>query len=642
MTKKKIEEKYKSMDEISHILNRSGMYVGSTKYEEKDWFIYNSHTGKLEIKIVNYIPAMLKVVDEVISNSCDERRRPDNMGLTELLVNINKETGEIIIRDNGGIPIVKHKEAEVYIPEFIFGQLRTSSNYDDTEDRNVIGTNGIGVKIANIFSTNFEVMSADGKNEICIKWENNMRNIIYNKVTKCGKKTHYTQTRFKLDFSRFETDQSTFDNDFINIIHKRCIDAAAANPGLTVKFRCDGLNGATNTSDISEWKFKKLDEYIDLYSDVLNIADKIPFENDLCRAWIFPDSSVDVGFVNGAECSKGTHMRAIRNEINQAVVDYLSKKDKLKDLTTRSVDNKYSVFIDINVSNPTYDSQTKDTLTTPIDKFSKDEKIKWEVNDKFLNKICKSEIVELVRDWYKQKSEAEDQAKIRKLNREAKKLLRSDKFINCTSKKAKERELWVYEGDSAHTGFRMARNPQTQASYRMRGVPLNCINLSATQVMKNQVFNDIVNIIGLQWGQYNKLEDLKFGKFIITSDADYDGDKIASLLLVFVNHFPELFEQGFIYRVVTPIITATKGKDHRVYYTREDYEKEAKKLKGYVIKYLKGVGTQTNADTKEMMTNPKLIQFTKDDMTDMMLKKWFGKANASERKSMLKEDVEAE
>ena len=319
MTKRTIEQKYQTMDEISHILMRSGMYVGSTKYEEKDWFIYNNKTGKFEMKIVNYIPAMLKVVDEVISNSCDERRRSDNMGLTELYVKIDKDNGEIIVRDNGGIPIVKHKEAGIYIPEFIFGQLRTSSNYDDTEDRNVIGTNGIGVKIANIFSSEFEVKSADSKNEITVNWKNNMREIVSRNITKCNKKTHFTQTRFKLDFSRFDTDLKTFDNDFINIIHKRCIDAAAANPGLKVIFN--------NGNEDIEWKFKNLDEYVDLYSNILNISDKIPFENDLCTAWIFPDSSVDVGFVNGAECSKGTHMRALRNEINQTVGDYITKKD---------------------------------------------------------------------------------------------------------------------------------------------------------------------------------------------------------------------------------------------------------------------------------------------------------------------------
>ena len=125
---KKIEEKYQELSEIQHILNRPGMWVGSIKSEEKDAFIYNNKIGKFEMKVINYIPAMLKVVDEVISNSCDEFRRKDNMGLTELSVKINKSTGEIIVRDNGGIPIVKHKEAGVYVPEFIFGRLRTSSN----------------------------------------------------------------------------------------------------------------------------------------------------------------------------------------------------------------------------------------------------------------------------------------------------------------------------------------------------------------------------------------------------------------------------------------------------------------------------------------------------------------------------------
>lgn len=626
--KKSIEEKYKSMDEISHILMRSGMYVGSNKYEEKDWFIYNNKTGKFEMKIVNYIPAMLKVVDEVISNSADEFRRKDNMGLTELYVKIDKNIGEIIVRDNGGIPIVKHKEAGIYIPEFIFGQLRTSSNYDDSEDRNVIGTNGIGVKIANIFSINFEVKSADTKNEITVQWKNNMREIVSRNISKCGKKTHYTQTRFTLDFSRFETDLKTFDDDFINIIHKRCIDAAAANPGLKVIFNC-------GNEDI-EWKFKKLDEYIDLYSNLLNISDKIPFENDLCTAWIFPDSSVDVGFVNGAECSKGTHMRAIRNEINQTVVDYITKKDKIKDLTTRGVDNKYSVFININISNPAYDSQTKDTLTTPIEKFSKDEKIKWEVNEKFLNKIIKSEIVELVRDWYKQKSAAEDEKALRKINRESNKgLNRPDKYITCSSRKKSERQLWIFEGDSAKAGFRGGRNPDIQAGYVMRGVPPNCYGQTPLQIMKNEVFNDIVSILGLKWGKEFNIDDLNFGKIVISTDADVDGDKIASLLLLLFNNWPELFEKNIVCRSISPIIISRKGKDCQKFYTMDEFKEAEKKLKGYSHKYAKGLGGLSNQESKEMYQDPKFLFFKKDEAADSMFRKWFAKGDSETRKQML-------
>lgn len=629
MTKRTIEQKYQTMDEISHILMRSGMYVGSTKYEEKDWFIYNNKTGKFEMKIINYIPAMLKVVDEVISNSCDERRRSDNMGLTELYVKIDKDNEEIIVRDNGGIPIVKHKEAGIYIPEFIFGQLRTSSNYDDTEDRNVIGTNGIGVKIANIFSSEFEVKSADSKNEITVNWKNNMREIVSRNITKCDKKTHFTQTRFKLDFSRFDTDLKTFDNDFINIIHKRCIDAAAANPGLKVIFN--------NGNEDIEWKFKNLDEYVDLYSNILNISDKIPFENDLCTAWIFPDSSVDVGFVNGAECSKGTHMRALRNEINQTVVDYITKKDKIKDLTTRGVDNKYSIFININVSNPSYDSQTKECLTTPIEKFSKDEKVKWEVSDKFLNKILKSEIVALVRDWYKQKSAAEDEKALRKINRETNKgLKRPDKYITCSSRVKSSKQLFIFEGDSARSGFRGGRIPEFQAGYTMRGVPPNCHGMTPLQIMKNEVFNDIVTILGLKWGKEFNINDLNFGKIVISTDADTDGDKICALLLCFFNNWPELFEKNIVCRNISPIIISRKGKDCKKFYTMEEFKNEEKKLKGYSHKYVKGLGGLNNQESKEMYQNTKFLYFKKDEATDSMFRKWFSKGETDIRKDMLK------
>ena len=626
---KKIEEKYQELSEIQHVLHRSGMWIGSIKIEEKDSFIYNTKTGKFEMKIVNYIPGMLKIVDEVVSNSIDEFRRKDNMGLTELRVIINKDKGEIIVRDNGGIPIVKHKEAGVYVPEFIFGRLRTSSNYDDTEDRNVVGTNGVGASLANIFSTYFEIESADGKNEFHRSWSNNMEKLNNDlKVNKCNKKTHYTQTRFTLDFSRFDTELKTFDNDFINIIHKRCIDAAAANPGLKVIFNCGG-------EDI-EWKFKKLDEYIDLYSNLLNISDKIPFENDLCTAWIFPDSSVDVGFVNGAECSKGTHMRALRNEINQAVVDYIIKKDKIKDLTTRGVDNKYSVFININVSNPNYDSQTKDTLTTPIEKFSKDEKIKWEVNEKFLNKIIKSEIIELVRDWYKQKSAAEDEKALRKINRETSKgLNRPDKYITCSSRKKTERQLWIFEGDSAKSSFRSCRIPDIQAGYIMRGVPLNVYGCTPLQIMKNEVFNDLVTVIGLKWGKEFNLDDLNFGKIVISTDADVDGDKICALLLCFFNNWPELFEKNIICRSISPIIISRKGKDCQKFYTIDEFKNAEKKLKGYSHKYAKGLGGLNNQESKDMYQDPKFMYFKKDEAADSMFRKWFAKGDSETRKQML-------
>ena len=161
---KKIEEIYREMDELTHILERPGMWVGSVKEEQKQMFLYNTEAKVMEMKEVTYIPAMLKVIDEVISNSCDEYRRSTNMGLNKLNVTLSSD-GWVEVKDNGGIPIVMHSSAGCYVPEFIFGRLRTSSNYNDDEDRTGIGTNGVGSVLANVFSKKFIIESADSKNK---------------------------------------------------------------------------------------------------------------------------------------------------------------------------------------------------------------------------------------------------------------------------------------------------------------------------------------------------------------------------------------------------------------------------------------------------------------------------------------------
>lgn len=634
MKNKTIEQKYKTVSELDHILLRSGMYIGSTKEEDKTMFVYNSETELIEQQETKYVPGLLKIIDEVISNSCDEYRRKDNLGLTELSVTITKD-GKINIKDNGGIPVVKHKEVGCYLPEFIFGMLRTSSNYNDDEDRTGIGTNGLGIKIANIFSTEFSVKTADKENEIEIKWEDNMKTVIDHGIPQQSSK-HYTNIKFNIDFSKFEINELS--DEFIDIIEKRCIDAAAANLGLKVKFIYkDKDNGRE-----SEWKFKTFDQYIDLYNKFIDTEDVIKFSDEMKQVWVYPSGNINIGFVNGAECSKGTHIKAVRTEVNNKLSEYVSKKEKI-DVTPRQIDNKYSMFICINVINPAYNSQTKEELTTPIEKFSRDENFVFTVPDQFLNKICRSEIIDIILDWYKQKSEAEDKAQIRKLNKAAgKKLLRSDKFIDCNSKKREEKVLYVYEGDSAKSGFRNARDPQTQAAYIMRGVPLNTYGMSPIQIMKNQVFSDMVNILGLKWGEYNDATKLSFNKICIASDADQDGSKIAALLLVFFNHFPELFEQGLVCRLISPIIIATKGSDVKKYYTMKEFEKDEKKLgSSWKIKYCKGLGGLNNTETKEMMQHPIFHTFTKDEMSDSILRRWFAKGIAAERKDMMKKDLEA-
>ena len=628
---KKIEEKYKELSEREHILLRPGMWVGSVKEEERTFFLYDSHSELMEIRDVKYIPAMLKVVDEVISNSCDEYRRKENLGLTDLHVTM-EESGWITVRDNGGIPVVKHKEAGVYVPEFIFGRLRTSSNYDDTEDRNVIGTNGVGSSICNIFSKQFIIETADKKHKFYRSWLDNMG--IANDDLKIEKSSdHYTQTKFLLDFNRFN-DIDCFDMEFVDIIEKRCIDAAAANLGLTVHFEFKSKENGRK----SKWKFGKFDEYIDLYSNFVDIQEGIRFNDNQKSVWVYPSGNINIGFVNGAECNKGTHFKAVRGEINNKIAEHLLKKEKIE-VSTKGIDNKYSMFMSIDVSNPTYSSQTKEELTTTPELFSREFGY-ISTPDKFLTAVTKSEIVNIVLDWYKQKSEAEDLAKIRKLNKEAgKKLLRSDKFINCTSRDKKIKQLWIYEGDSAKSGFRISRDPVTQAAYILRGVPLNTFSMSPVQVMKNQCFSDIINIMNLKWGEYNSAESLNFNRIVISSDADHDGTHIAGLLLLFCNHFPELFEQGIVCRSISPIIIAEKGKDYKSYFTLKEYKKDEKNLKGWKVKYIKGLGTLENKYYKEMMLSPHFQVYTKDSLADSTFRHWMAKGIADERRNALKDEV---
>ena len=643
MAKKTVEQKYQSMTERDHILLRPGMWVGSIKDETRECFGYNIDTGKMEYNDYTYVPAMLKLFDEILSNSCDEYRRKDNLGLDTINVVVdirNPNKPVLSVEDNGGIPVVMHKDAKVYVPEFIFGRLRTSSNYDDTEDRNVIGTNGLGATLTNVFSDKFTVETADKKKKLIVVWTNNMAEKSKPEITTPLKtKSHYTKISFALDFTRFDQKVKGITDNFVSVLHKRCIDAAAANLGLTVNFYLITSLLVQET----KWKFKSFEDYMELYSDYFDRDSVISYEDKDKQVWLCPNCLVDMTFVNGAECSRGTHIKAVRQYVTKAVSEFIKK---LMNADGNGVEDTSPTYKVLEEGSAT---QTKEELTVPVESFYKDGH-KFEFPDKLQQKIVKSEIVNLVLDWYAKKQAADDLAKVRKMNKDAKKLLRSDKFIDCNSKKRTERTLIIFEGDSAGAAFRTCRNAATQAAYFMRGVPKSVYGCSPTEVMKNQVFNDIVNIIGLQWGVYNDKNDLRFSKIIIGSDMDPDGSHIAGLLLLFFNCFPELFEQHMVCRLLFPFIIASKGKPGtksftvQYFNTLDEYRKAEKKLAGYEVKHVKGLGTLNKEESKDMYHNPVYQYFTKDQLADLMFKKWFddGKEGADIRKEMMKDTVMSE
>jgi len=163
--------KYKKLSDVEHVLLRPGMYVGSIKHKTEDIPVLVEE--KFKTRSITYNPAFLKIFDEIVSNSVDEHRRNPKK-LNQLDVIVNSEKGAILVKDNGGIVVERHPEHDEWIPELIFSNLKAGSNFDDSEERLVAGTNGVGSTLTNIFSKVFRVKTCDGKREFLQQFVNNM------------------------------------------------------------------------------------------------------------------------------------------------------------------------------------------------------------------------------------------------------------------------------------------------------------------------------------------------------------------------------------------------------------------------------------------------------------------------------------
>ena len=153
---KTIEQTYQVLDEIDHVRRRCGMYAGSTTIETTPQWVYNTETKKMENREISVIPAFIKIFSEILDNAIDESRRaPDVM--ESIRVELH-EDGSISVTDNGrGIPVEVHAQTGKYIAETVFSNLRAGSNFNDEDDQQLIGTNGVGSTLTNILSSSFKI-----------------------------------------------------------------------------------------------------------------------------------------------------------------------------------------------------------------------------------------------------------------------------------------------------------------------------------------------------------------------------------------------------------------------------------------------------------------------------------------------------
>lgn len=154
MKKEKVEETYKKLTQIQHILLRPDTYIGSVQVTEEAVWTLDQAESKFEFKKVKYIPGLYKIFDEILVNAADNYQRDGKM--TKIDVTIDAGTGIIIVMNDGkSIPAQLHKEYKIYVTELIFGHLLTSSNYEDKKKKVTGGRNGYGAKLTNIFSQYF-------------------------------------------------------------------------------------------------------------------------------------------------------------------------------------------------------------------------------------------------------------------------------------------------------------------------------------------------------------------------------------------------------------------------------------------------------------------------------------------------------
>ena len=516
----KIEDKYKKLSQREHVLQRPGMYIGSVKKQIEELWVPKDENGsfKMEKTMVEYSPGFMKIFDEVLTNATDHSFRDSTV--TTIKVEYSKETGEISVWNNGsGIPIKIHKEHNIYVPELIFGHLLSGSNYDDTNTRTGAGTFGIGIKAVNIYSSKFiiETIDSDEKKKFIQEYSENMSQKSKAKITKNSGKS-YTKITIIPDYQRFS--MKGLEDDTILLIRKRVLDCIAFTNNIQIYLNGEKLKGK-GLVDYTKYFFESekviSESHIEKYKNKNGEVIEYIWEYA-----IVPYSQYEqVSFVNGnSTIQGGKHVDYIMYQIINKYKKMLEEKKKLKELKPNFIKDKIFLFLRSTVSNPSFNSQTKEQLTTP----SKDFGCTIVVSDQFINKLYKSKITDDIVEFCKIK-ESVDLSKStngKKVNKLYIPKLEDAHFAGTT--KSSKCTLILTEGDSAKT-FAMWGRTVIGSDYfgvfSLKGKIINIRDASSSQLLNNEELNNIKKIIGLQHGKkYTSLEELRYGKVMLLMDAD--------------------------------------------------------------------------------------------------------------------------
>jgi DNA topoisomerase-2 len=648
-TSVKIAEKYVKLDQREHVLQRSGMYIGSIEEDKYETWVFDTEENKMIKRDVKYVPGLFKIFDEILVNAIDHNTRLKSMKDTDQNVNcmkyikvyIDKDTGVIEVSNDGdGIECVKHPEHKIYIPELIFGNMLTSTNYDDNVERVIGGTNGLGSKLTNIYSEWFEVETVDRVKKLHYvqKFESNMSIVNEPTITKYTKKP-FTTIRFKPDYARFKLPCLT--KDMYDMFVKRVYDACAVTDNeITIYFNDQKL------------EFKNFEKYVDLYiggkNEHTRVYEQINDRWEVVASYNDFNGFDQVSFVNGIWTLRGgKHVDYILNQITKKLTDLIVKKNKNANIKPQNIKDNIILFIKSTIVNPTFDSQSKETLTTPTTKFGS----KAELSDKFIDKLYKSGIAEKILQICEMNNNKELKKTDGKKRNVIKGIAKLDDANWAGTSKSKECTLILTEGDSAKTMVLAGLSQVGRDKYGvfpLKGKVMNVKDTSVKKISDNEEITNLKKILGLETGKdYKTLDDLRYGRIMLTTDADLDGHHIKGLMFnLFQTLWPSLFQtENFLTSMITPIIKATHNRSKNVisFYSQRDYDnwkQEQENNKSYQewkIKYYKGLGTSTNDEAQEYFKNLNIVSYKYDKNSDFCLDLAFNKKRADDRKLWLSE-----
>jgi DNA topoisomerase-2 len=680
---------YQELSDREHVYQIPDTYIGSTDPEERTEVLldYQASPMKLIHSKISVSRGIERLFLEIISNAGDNTDASRRFGINPGSIDVTMDKKCIRIRNGGApIPVKPHPMYEdKYVPDIIFGKLRSSSNYDTSVIRMGCGRNGFGAKLTNIFSHNFTVKIGDPENKLQYtgNWQENMKIGPESVVESYKGKEGFVEISWYLDFKRFGIDEYPEEAFFLFARY-------VADFSLTCKIPVSFNGVAMNFSNIKDyarlyWGSDECDssiyhcEWPGFSKTNLNgiPPDGIKPQNQLQKISAAvkaehipivemmvidtPDEGVCLSFVNGLlTIDGGVHTSEAYSSISSHVIEIVNtamnnntkKKGKAKDdvpipkLNADDVRRHISIIINCRLPDPKYSSQSKTKLSSPrphiymtvdelkvVEKWGLIARLYAALEAKMFNILKKSNGGRVKHLMLENGQDANEAGR--------------DKSSQCI--------LYLVEGKSA-SGYPKKRIVMTDGGkdlggwFPLRGKFLNARNAHILRIAANKEVKAIKEMLGLvedvDYSLPENLLTLRYGYVLICTDADSDGSHIASLLInYFDQFFPGLLKTGRIGLLRTPVVRIANksGEILKRFFTTAEYDKWEKEnvIDGVMPKgmekpvYYKGLGKSDDFEIRDDLTSAPVVTVIYDEHASGSLKIAFDKDMASVRKEWI-------